>query len=154
MTQMKNTFRRFRRGDLQAFWKDLRPEDLRELSVLNMTDPVMIEDLVTAMGQKLFVWVTERGPVAVFGVSPSGDPDVGHIWALASREAQRRWRFISRHAPYILDQARSRGTASCPTSRTPATPPRSLGFAASGSRSSPRTRTSEAAVCPSTHSSG
>lgn len=97
-----NKFRPYQRGDILKVWRDLRHEDLREFSTLGVADAAVVEDFVHGMRQKLTTWDTERGPVAVIGVTPGELPQVGHIWAIASDHARPRWRFAVRHTEDVL----------------------------------------------------
>lgn len=92
----RDRFRPYRQGDLSRVWEDLREEDLRELSAGGMTDPQVLEDAITPMGARMLTWDTDRGPVSILGVTPSGDPRVGLVWAVASDHARPRWRFAVR----------------------------------------------------------
>jgi hypothetical protein len=101
MTQW-NKFRPYQRGDVLKVWRDLRPEDLREYRTMGMDDPVIVEDFILGIRQKLTTWDTERGPVAVLGVTPGETPEVGCIWAIASHHALPRWRFAVRNTEGAL----------------------------------------------------
>jgi hypothetical protein len=98
-----DSFRPYRQGDLGRVWACLREEDLRELSAGGLTDPVALEDALTPMGAKMLTWDTNDGPVAVLGVTPSGDPLVGLVWAVASDLARPRWRFAVRETEGALE---------------------------------------------------
>lgn len=97
-----NAFRPYRQGDLGRVWANLRAEDLRELSAGGMDDPTVIEDALTPMGARMLTWDTDEGPVAVLGVTPSGNRMVGLVWAVASEAARPRWRFAVRETEEAL----------------------------------------------------
>jgi hypothetical protein len=95
-----NFFRPYVKGDIPHLWGTLRHEDRRELAAAGFTDPEVTEKLVIASCQKVLTWDTERGAVAVCGVTPEGD--VGLIWSFASRRALPRWRWVARRTEGVL----------------------------------------------------
>jgi hypothetical protein len=100
--QKWNRFRPYHKGDIPKIWGSLRPEDYREFETLGITDPQLVEDFTLGVPQKMTTWDTERGPVAVLGVTEGELPGVGCIWAIASTRARPRWRFAVRHTEDIL----------------------------------------------------
>lgn len=99
-----NRFRPYQPGDTLKVWRDLRYEDFREYATLGIQDPTMVEDFILGTRQKLTTWDTERGPVAVLGVTQGEHPEVGCIWAIASHHARPRWRFAVRHTERVLKE--------------------------------------------------
>ncbi len=91
-----NKFRPFRKNDLAAVWKTLRPEDLREFEALNLANPALIEHYILSSGKRMQTWDSELGPLAVLGITPDAEPGVGCVWAIASTLAVPRWRFAVR----------------------------------------------------------
>lgn len=102
MKKQWNRFRPYKRGDLPTVWRSLRPEDLLEFQTLRCSDPTVLEDFILGTRQRLSTWETERGPMAVFGVTQGEEPGIGHIWAVASTHAKGRWRFAARHTEACL----------------------------------------------------
>lgn len=99
-----NHFRPYQKGDLARVWADLRPEDYREYAAVGATDHDLLEGYLMLESQRVQTWDTEDGPVLIFGVTPSWEPGVGLIWAIATPAAEARWRFIARHTNKILSQ--------------------------------------------------
>lgn len=99
-----NQFRPYRQGDLVQVWNALRADDLREFQAVGVTNPATIESYLNANAIRVTTWETEGGPVAVLGVTPSHDPMVGLVWAVASTDAYPRWRFAVRHTEQCLAQ--------------------------------------------------
>lgn len=97
-----DTFRPYQAGDLSRVWGTLRPADLSELSGGGLTDPSLIEEQLQRAGSKVFSWDTEQGPVAILGVTPTDNPNAGLVWAIASTQAEPRWRFAARHTEEVL----------------------------------------------------
>lgn len=105
MTSTKHgwdNLRPYRKGDLSRVWRDLREEDIRELRDGGLTDPQVLEDALIPMGARMLTWDTNQGPVAILGVTPSGDARVGLVWAVASDLARPRWRFAVRETEGVL----------------------------------------------------
>lgn len=99
-----NRFREYRKGDLQAVWRDLREEDLREYAVISFTDVDVIETYIMQFSRGLQTWDSDQGPLAVLGVTPDAEPEAGCIWAVAANKASSRWRFAVRETPTQLDR--------------------------------------------------
>ncbi len=99
---MNNRFRPYHKGDLHKVWADIRPDDLREYQTTGVTDPGMIEAYLQTYAVRVLTWDTEGGPVAILGVTSSGDPKVGLVWAIASTLAYPRWRFAARNTEKCL----------------------------------------------------
>lgn len=95
-------FRPYRQGDLGRVWETLREEDLLELKAGGLSDPMVLEDALPLMGARMLTWDTNQGPVAVLGVTPSGNRRVGLVWAVASDLARPRWRFAVRETKGVL----------------------------------------------------
>ncbi|WP_422049731.1 hypothetical protein [Shimia sp.] len=96
MTEPKhgwNAFRPYAQGDLGRVWDTLLGDELRELQDGGMRNPEALEGELLALGTKMIVWDTEDGAVAVYGVTPTPDPEVGLIWALPGSKAHKRWRW-------------------------------------------------------------
>lgn len=98
-----NAFRPYRPGDLGHVWADLRDDDLRELTTGGFVSPDTLEGMMLLEAAKVRTWTTEGGPVAVLGVTRTENPDVGLVWAVASRLAVPRWRFAVRHTEAVLN---------------------------------------------------
>lgn len=99
-----NVFRPYRLGDLPNIWRDLRADDLREYAAVGVEDPLVIEAYLMGYSDRVTTWDTESGPVAVLGVTPSWDTDIGLVWAVASTLAVPRWRFAARNTTGCLDR--------------------------------------------------
>lgn len=97
-------FRPYRRGDLSRVWANLRDEDRTELTTSGFLDPDVLEDILSLEACKVKTWDTEVGPVAALGVTRTDDPQVGLIWALASKLAVPRWRFAVRNTEAVLNE--------------------------------------------------
>jgi predicted alternative tryptophan synthase beta-subunit len=97
-------FREYRQGDLGRVWSDIREEDLAEIRDGGVEGPEAIEQVVISMGAKMLTWDTDEGPAAVVGVTPTGDPKVGLVWAVAANKARPRWRFAARETEGVLQK--------------------------------------------------
>ncbi len=96
-----NGFRQYQQGDLECVWSCIRSEDLRELGGAGL-DPETLEVAILRTNPKIAVWDTEQGPVAILGVTPTDNPMVGLVWAVASDLARPRWRFAVRETEGAL----------------------------------------------------
>lgn len=97
---MQDYFRPYKKGDLPALWDNLRAEDLSELQGLGINNPALVEQ---HLGHTQ-TWDTPDGPVACLGVTPTDEPGVGLVWALAAEAARPRWRFAVRNTQAVLDE--------------------------------------------------
>ena len=95
-------FRPYSQGDLSRVWESLRAEDLRELGDGGLRDPEILEEAIMPLSGRMITWDSDDGPMAVLGVTPTSDPAVGLVWAIASDEARPRWRFAVRETEGAL----------------------------------------------------
>ena len=81
-----NTLRRATEIDLTEVVCRLRREDENEFAALGVDDllPAMLRAF--PLCGEVWAWDTEGGPIAILGVTPGDDPNIGHPWLIATPE--------------------------------------------------------------------
>lgn len=122
-------------SDCRLLAPRLREEDVAEVRAANGFTPLTALTMGWLHSSPCLSIVHDGLVIGMFGVAPSDDPLVGHVWLLASPELPSiKSEFIAQ-TPFISPSS-TRSTPSCPTSWMSATRSTSAGCNGSGSPSS------------------